>query len=350
MPEHPLAPERLIRLEPGAVVLLDQRALPEREIELRVASVEGMVEAISTLAVRGAPAIGIAAAMALCLAARDAVAAGVDIVKAVGDAADRLRATRPTAVNLAWGLDSQLRALAHGADDPVPVLERNARELHAREVERCREIGAHGAPLIRRGARVLTHCNAGALATGGYGSALGVVRAAHERDPTLRVVVDETRPLLQGARLTTWELERLGIGYTLICDSMAAAMMAAGRVSEVIIGADRIAANGDVANKVGSYGVALAAREHGIPFLVAAPTSTLDLSTPAGRDIVIEERAGSEVRSLRLGDLPGAPSHAAVANPAFDVTPARLVSAIITERGVHRPPYERSLAAVGQEP
>ena len=206
-------------------------------------------------------------------------------------------------------------------------------------------MGANALSLMSRGARILTHCNAGALATGGYGTALGVVRVAFAADPTVRVVVDETRPLLQGARLTAWELEREGIPYTLIADNMAASMMAAGRVTHCVVGADRIAANGDVVNKIGTYGVAVLAREHGIPMIVAAPTTTLDLATPAGADVVIEERAAGEVRDLDLFGRPAAPDTAPVANPAFDVTPARLVSAIVTEQGVHRPPYERSLRA-----
>jgi methylthioribose-1-phosphate isomerase len=206
-------------------------------------------------------------------------------------------------------------------------------------------MGRHALALLSRGARILTHCNAGALATGGYGTALGVVRAAFAADPGVRVVVDETRPLLQGARLTAWELEREGIPYTLIADSMAAAMMASGRVSHVVVGADRIAANGDVVNKIGTYGVAILAREHGIPMIVAAPTTTLDPSTPSGAGVVIEERAAEEVRGLDLFGRAAAPADAGVANPAFDVTPARLVSAIVTEEGVHRPPYERSLRA-----
>ena len=219
-----------------------------------------------------------------------------------------------------------------------------ARALHADEVERCRLMGAHGATLIGRGARPLTHCNTGALATGGYGTALGVIRAAHERDPTLRVVVDETRPLLQGSRLTAWELDQLAIPHTVICDNMAAALMADGRVSDVLVGADRVAANGDTANKIGTYGLAVLAREHGIPFYVVAPTSTVDLSTPGGSEIAVEERRADEVRGIMLFDRPAMPTRSEVANPAFDVTPARFISAVVTERGVHRPPYERSLA------
>ncbi len=231
------------------------------------------------------------------------------------------------------------------APELVERLAAGARAIHADEVDRCERIGAHGLALVHRGARILTHCNAGALATGGYGTALGVVRSAFAADPTVRVIVDETRPLLQGARLTTWELDQEGIPYTLIADNMAATMMAEGRVSHVVVGADRIAANGDVVNKIGTYGVAILAREHGIPFIVAAPTSTLDLSLPSAAAIPIEERADGEILGIGLFGRPATPPNAPVANPAFDRTPHRLVSAIVTEQGVHRPPYDRSLRA-----
>jgi methylthioribose-1-phosphate isomerase len=343
-----LEPGDVIRLERGRVILLDQRELPARERHLELTTVDGLVEAIAGLAVRGAPAIGIAGAMGVAMACRAAVDSGEDAGAAARDAAERLRVARPTAVNLAWAVDLQAERAERSTapDDRLAAeLERGARALHDEEVERCERIGAHGRALIGRGARILTHCNTGALATGGYGTALGVIRAAHQADPTVRAVVDETRPLLQGARLTTWELDRLDIRYTLICDNMAASLMADGRVSDVIVGADRIAANGDVANKIGTYGVAILAREHGIPFYVAAPTSTVDLSTPTGREIAIEERRADEVRGVSLLGRAGAPPGAPVANPAFDVTPARLIAAIVTEQGVHRPPYDRSLRA-----
>jgi methylthioribose-1-phosphate isomerase len=240
-----------------------------------------------------------------------------------------------------------MRALidAHTGDIPslAALLADQARQIHDDEVERCERIGAHGGALLHRGAKVLTHCNAGALATGGYGTALGVIRSAFAADPTLRVVVDETRPLLQGARLTTWELAQDGIPYTLIADNMAGAMMAAGRVTHVVVGADRIAANGDVVNKIGTYGVAVLAREHGIPVIVAAPTSTLDLSLPTAAEIPVEERMPDEITGIDLFGMPAAPDGASVANPAFDRTPHHLVAAIVTEQGVHRPPYDRSL-------
>jgi methylthioribose-1-phosphate isomerase len=314
MTTHDLSPECIVRLESSAVVVLDQRRLPDDEIELRCSSAAEVADAIRTLAVRGAPAIGIAAAYGLALAAQR----GEDL-----DAAyDLLASSRPTAVNLRWALD-ELR------DDPTPE---RARALHEREVERCRLMGAHAVDLVPAGARLLTHCNTGGLATGGYGSALGAVRAAWDAGLVEHVWVDETRPLLQGARLTAWELDALGIPFSVIVDGAAAALMASGEVDAVLTGADRVAANGDVANKVGTYGLAVAASHHALPFYVVAPTSTLDPSALSGADIAIEERSPAEV-STRF------PAR----NPAFDVTPATLVSAIVTEAGVHRAPYAASL-------
>jgi len=314
MASRDLTPERIVRLEGDAVVLLDQRRLPDEELELWCVSAEDVADAIGTLAIRGAPAIGVAAAYGLALAARR----GEDL-----DAAyEVLAAARPTAVNLRWALD-ELR------DDPTPE---RARALHQAEVERCRAMGAHAVELVPEGSRLLTHCNTGALATGGYGSALGAVRAAWEAGRVEHVWVDETRPLLQGARLTAWELEALGIPFSVVVDGAAASLMASDEVDAVFTGADRIAANGDVANKVGTYALALAASAHAIPFYVVAPTSTLDPTAASGADIPIEERDPREV-TARF------PSH----NPAFDVTPADLVSAIVTEAGVHRAPYAASL-------
>jgi methylthioribose-1-phosphate isomerase len=285
------------------VVLLDQRRLPD------------VAEAIQTLAVRGAPAIGVAAAYGLALAALR----GEDLAEA-----ERvLAASRPTAVNLFW-------ALAHMRDDPTPE---RARALHRDEVDRCRRMSAHAAELFGPGTRALTHCNAGGLATGGYGSAVGALRTAWERGLLERVLVDETRPLLQGSRLTAWELETVGIPHAVIADSAAASMMARGEVDLIVTGADRIAANGDTANKIGTYGLAVLAAHHRIPLYVVAPTSTVDLATPTGEDIPIEERDPTEV-SARF------PAR----NPAFDVTPAALITAIVTEDGVHRPPYADTLA------
>jgi len=309
-----LTPERIVRLEGDAVVLLDQRRLPDEELELWCVSAEDVADAIRTLAIRGAPAIGVAAAYGLALAARR----GDDLDTAY----EVLAGARPTAVNLRWAL-YELR------DDPTPE---RARALHEAEVERCRRMGGHAVELVPDGARLLTHCNTGALATGGYGSALGAVRAAWEAGRVAHVWVDETRPLLQGARLTAWELEALGIPFSVVVDSAAASLMASGEVDAVFTGADRIAANGDVANKVGTYALALAATAHAIPFYVVAPTSTLDPTAASGADIPIEERDPREV-TARF------PSR----NPAFDVTPADLVSAIVTEAGVHRAPYAASL-------
>ena len=298
------------------MVVLDQRRLPDEEIELRCASAAEVADAIRTLAVRGAPAIGVAGAYGLALAA----SLGEDL-----DAAyDILASSRPTAVNLRWALD-ELR------DDPSPE---RARALHDDEVERCRRMGRHAVELVPPQARLLTHCNTGALATGGYGSALGAVRAAWQAGLVEHVWVDETRPLLQGARLTAWELDALGIPFSVIVDGAAPSLMADGEVDAVFTGADRIAANGDVANKVGTYGLAVAASRHEIPLYVVAPSTTLDPSVASGADIPIEERDPAEV-STRF------PAR----NPAFDVTPAELVSAIVTEEGVHRAPYESSLPA-----
>jgi methylthioribose-1-phosphate isomerase len=297
------------------VVLLDQRRLPGEEVELECRSSAEVAEAIRTLAIRGAPAIGVAAAYGYALA----VARGED----PDEAAAVLAAARPTAVNLTWAL-GEVRA----AVDPAE----RAREIHHDEVDRCRRMAAHAAELLDSGTRALTHCNTGGLATGGYGTALGALRAASERGRLDHVWVDETRPLLQGARLTAWELGALGIPYAVIVDSAAGGLMAAGEVDCVLVGADRIAANGDAANKVGTYPLAVLARHHGLPFYVVAPTSTVDPDTPTGREIVIEQRAGDEVTTA----FPAR-------NPAFDVTPAELITAIVTEQGVHRAPYEESL-------
>jgi methylthioribose-1-phosphate isomerase len=310
-----LEPEQIVRLEDDRVVVLDQRRLPDEEVELECRSAAEVAEAIRTLAVRGAPAIGIAAAYGYALAAR----CGEDL----DEAAAVLVASRPTAVNLGW-------ALAELREDPS--YER-ARQLHAEEVERCRRMAQHAAGLLAPGTRALTHCNAGGLATGGYGTAVGALRLGWEQGLVRHVWVDETRPLLQGSRLTAWELDRLGIPHAVIADSAAASLMAAGEVDCVVTGADRIAANGDTANKIGTYGLAVLAAHHGIPLYVVAPSSTVDLETATGAGIPIEERAGTEI-SARF------PSR----NPAFDVTPADLIAAIVTEDGVHRRPFSDSLA------
>lgn len=311
-----LEPERIVRLEEGgpAVVLLDQRRLPQELAELRCATAEDVAEAIRTMVVRGAPAIGVAAAYGMALAALR----GDDLAQAERT----LAAARPTAVNLSWAL-AAMRA------DPTPE---RARALHGEEVNRCKRMAAHAVELFAPGTRALTHCNAGGLATAGYGSAVGALRAAAEHGLLARVVVGETRPLLQGARLTAWELEQAGIPHAVIADSAAASLMARGEIDLVVTGADRIAANGDTANKIGTYSLAVLAAHHRIPFYVVAPSSTLDRETPDGAAIPLEERDPAEVTD-RFPAL----------NPAFDVTPAALIGAIVTEDGVHRPPYAESL-------
>ncbi len=329
-----------VRWTDEGVCLLDQRALPHRVEEVCCRDLDALCEAIRTLTVRGAPAIGIAAAYGLALAARDPQAD-------LESAAARIRATRPTAVNLFWAVERML-----GVAAATPPAERATRLLAeadaiaSEDEAACRAMGRHGADLIPQGATVLTHCNAGGLATGGYGTALGVIFACHEQGKGVQVLVDETRPLLQGARLTTFELRQAGVPHTLITDNMAGAMMKQGRVSAVVVGADRICANGDVANKIGTYSVAVLAHYHNIPFYVAAPFSTIDLKLDCGDRIKIEERAADEVTGF--AGTPSAPHGTAVANPAFDVTPAELVTALITERGVLRPPYRESLARAAE--
>jgi methylthioribose-1-phosphate isomerase len=326
-----------IRWEDASVVLLDQTRLPQEETYLKCDRVDQIAEAICSLRVRGAPLIGIAAAYGLALAAH----AGDGSVEArVGRAAGTLRATRPTARNLFWAIDRMVaRAEAGGTADE---LLREARAIHEEDTETCRAIGDHGAPLIPRGATVLTICNAGSLATGGIGTSLAIIRRAFASGNPLKVMALETRPLLQGARLTMWELEKDGIPATLITDGMAAIAMRKGLVELVMTGADRIACNGDTANKIGTYSLAVLAKHHGLPFYVAAPMSTVDFSLATGADIPIEERSPEEVRGF-AGAL-SAPAGARVWNPAFDVTPAELITAIVTENGVLKPPYEQALA------
>ena len=330
--------------EDGALRLLDQTGLPHDVRTIRCTSFEEVAEAIRALRIRGAPAIGIAAAYGLALAAQaQARHPSKEPLEALRRAADVLRATRPTAANLAWALDRML-AVAEGADNAAelpPRLLAAAEALARADVDTNRRIGEHGAALLSRGARVLTYCNTGMLATGGYGTAFGVLRRAHEEGRGIHVIACETRPVLQGARLTAWELLRAGIPATLITDNAAGTLMRASGVNAVIVGADRIAANGDVANKVGTYTLAVLARAHGIPFYVAAPLSTVDLDTPSGASIPIEERSPGEIVSV--GGVRVAPAGIQVRNPAFDVTPHDLVTAIITETGVIRPPYDAGL-------
>ena len=317
----------------GAIRILDQRALPHRVRFLRCATVDELCDAIRSLAIRGAPALGATGAYGVALAAHT-----LSTKRQVRAAAARVARARPTAVNLQRGVQSALAAyVAAGPAGALAAAERLATD----DVARNRALGAHGAALVPARATLLTHCHTGSLACVGYGTALGVVRAASEHGRRPRVLVDETRPVLQGARLTMWELGRLGIDATLLPDGAAAALMARGDVDLVLLGADRIAANGDVANKIGSYALAVCARYHQIPFYVAAPVATIDLACASGAAIPIEERDPSEVTHVQGVSV--APQGIAVRNPAFDVTPARLVTAIVTEAGIARPPYRRSL-------
>jgi methylthioribose-1-phosphate isomerase len=331
-----------------AVVMIDQRKLPASEIYATCRTAAEVARAIRTMVIRGAPAIGVAAAMGLALGVKRSKATGTKQFAAeFQKTCDLMAATRPTAVNLFWAIDRMKRTFAEAAHAGASVaeiaqrLEREALRIHDEDVASCRAMGAYGAALVPGSATILTHCNAGALATAGYGTALGVIRAAVEQGKRVAVLADETRPFLQGARLTAWELVKDGIDTTVITDNMAAAMMRQGAVDLVVVGADRIAANGDVANKIGTYGVAVLAREHGIPFYVAAPISTIDLATPDGSRIPIEERNPREV--THVGSARLAPDGARVRNPAFDVTPAKYVTAIVTERGIARSPYDESL-------
>ena len=324
----------------GRLKLLDQTRLPREEVWLTLGDHGQVAEAIRSMRVRGAPAIGVAAAYGVALAAANSSTPDRDALLAeLRTAADELAATRPTAVNLSWALERVMSA-AEAMPDVEGVCRvalEEAQRIHREDVQANRELGRLGAALVPDGATILTHCNTGALATAGYGTALGVVRAAVEQGKRPRVVATETRPQLQGARLTTWELAKEGIDCTLIVDNAAGALMRRGDIDLVIVGADRIAANGDTANKIGTYPLALLAREHNLPFYIAAPTSTIDLSISTGDGIPIEERAPEEVTAL------GAAEGVSVANPAFDVTPHRLISSIVTERGIVRPPYQSNL-------
>ena len=339
-----MQPIEAVRWSPdaSAVRIIDQRLLPSEYVERDLRTLDDVVDAIQTLAVRGAPAIGICGAMGLVVCAQSHAELGAQQFReTLEQLALTIGEARPTAVNLSWAVRRLMR-VAHGVDGPpatvIAALRAEATRVLDEDRAMCRAIGEHGAALINEGARVLTHCNAGALATGGMGTALAPVYVAVEQGRRVAVFADETRPLLQGSRLTAWELSRAGIPVTVLADNMAASVMQSGSVDLCIVGADRIAANGDVANKIGTYGVAVLARHHSIPFYVAAPSSTIDAATATGASIVIEQRAAHEV--TRPFGVSIAPEGAAVHNPAFDVTPAALVSAIITERGVHRPPYD----------
>jgi len=331
-----------VRWETDRLVLVDQTVLPEREIERDYGTWQEVGAAIRTLVVRGAPAIGVAAAFGVVLAARASHAASFDgLLADLETAIKGLAATRPTAVNLFWALDRMRQAAVASRALPLDAVRARllaeAQAIRDEDIAANRAIGAHGAALVPPNARILTHCNAGALATAGYGTALGVVRAAHAQGKVALVWVDETRPVMQGSRLTAWECVREGIPHRLIADVAAASVMSRGEVDLVVTGADRIAANGDTANKIGTYSLAVLAAHHRVPFYVAAPFSTIDPSIASGTQIPIEERDASEVR--RVGGQQTAPSASPVFNPAFDVTPAALIAAIVTERGVVRPPY-----------
>src|SRR5688500_5280894 len=330
------------------IVMVDQRKLPASEVYVTCKTVNDVAKAIKTMVIRGAPAIGVCAAMGLALGAARSKATGTkQFTTEFQRTCDLLAATRPTAVNLFWAIERMKRAFSEGAlagesvDQLKARLRTEADRIHDDDVASCRAIGVHGATLVPAEANILTHCNAGALATAGYGTALGVSRGAVEAWSKVRVLADETRPFLQGARLTAWELVKDGIDTTVITDNMAGSIMRAGDIDLVVVGADRIAANGDTANKIGTYPVAVLAREHGIPFYVAAPWSTIDLATADGDKIPIEERDAREVTHVGNNQL--APEGAHIRNPSFDVTPAKYITAIITERGVCHPPFVESL-------
>lgn len=332
-----------VEWQDNAVVMLDQRLLPTKEIYRTYRDYRGVAKGIKDMVVRGAPAIGVAAAMGLALGARQ--------LKKLGDVNEFERlcqvfaATRPTAVNLFWAIERMRRVYQRvqkqGTDVIRATLEREALKMHAEDIAANRRMGRYGATLIPKGATILTHCNAGALATAGYGTALGVIRSAWEQKKNISVFVPETRPFLQGARLTAWELQKDGIPATLITDNMVGHFMQQGKIDCVIVGTDRTAANGDVANKIGTYTSAVLAARHEVPFYVAAPTSSIDLACPTGKQIPIEERSSREVTHVFGKQI--APTNIRVANPAFDVTPHELVTAIVTEKGVARDPFQQSL-------
>ncbi|HUE88475.1 MAG TPA: S-methyl-5-thioribose-1-phosphate isomerase [Vicinamibacterales bacterium] len=336
------------------IVMVDQRKLPSHEVYVQCKTATDVAKAIRTMVIRGAPAIGVAAGMGIALGMERSKQTGTrQFATEFQKTCDLMASTRPTAVNLFWAIDRMKQCFSDGAlagesvDQLKARLKTEAVKIHDEDVAGCRAIGAYGATLVPAEARILTHCNAGALATAGYGTALGVIRGAIEAGKRVKVLADETRPFLQGSRLTAWELMKDGIDTTVITDSMAGALMRDAQIDLVVVGADRIAANGDTANKIGTYTVAVLAREHGIPFYVAAPWSTVDLSTSDGSDIPIEERHRKEV--THVGSIQLAPDGAQIRNPAFDVTPHRFITAIITERGIFHPPFGKTLAGGNQE-
>ena len=330
----------------SGVRFIDQTKLPTEETYVTCTTHEQVADVIRNMVVRGAPAIGVAAAMGIALGIKNSKAeTGIDLKKDFDRIADLIGKTRPTAVNLFWAIQRMTEKFEYARMRPVPQIQdlliEEAKRMHAEDIAANQAMGRHGATLMPSSGGVLTHCNAGALATAGYGTALGVIRAAVEQGKKIHVYADETRPFLQGSRLTAWELMKDGIPTTVISDNMAGAMMKKGKIGAIVVGADRIAANGDVANKIGTYTVAVLAKEHGIPFYVAAPFSTIDLATPDGSKIPIEERNGREVTHIAGKQM--VPDGVNVENPAFDVTPAKYVAAIITELGIARPPYEDTL-------
>jgi len=341
---------RTIEWHDGIVKMIDQRLLPGQFQVNDYTDYGDVATAIQTMVIRGAPAIGAAAGFGMALAAQQSTAADrASLLRDLETAAEALRASRPTAVNLFWAIERMLRRADDDAltapDDVRQALVQEAQDIADQDVEINQRMGQHGAALIQNGDNILHHCNTGALATVDYGTALGVIRTAHEQGKQIHVFVDETRPRLQGARLTAWELERWGVPYTLIADNAAGHFMRTGQVDIVLVGSDRTAANGDVANKIGTYKLAVVAKENGIPMYAVVPTSTIDLSLPTGDDIPIEERDPDEVTGLQWAKdgRPIAPANARVANPAFDVTPHRYVTGIVTENGIAYPPFDPSL-------
>jgi methylthioribose-1-phosphate isomerase len=335
----------------GGVVFIDQTRLPTEEIYVTCTTYGQVADAIRNMIVRGAPAIGVAAGMGIAIGVKDSKAGNVaDLKKELDQICETIRQTRPTAVNLFWAIRRMQEKFESLRSLPIPQIKQamveEAQRMHAEDIAANQAMGRHGATLLPSSGGVLTHCNAGALATAGYGTALGVIRAAVEQGKKIHVYADETRPFLQGSRLTAWELVKDGIPTTVISDNMAGEMMKQGKIGAIVVGADRIAANGDVANKIGTYSVAVLAKEHGIPFYVAAPISTVDLDTPDGSGIPIERRSEREVTHIAGKQM--TPDGVSIENPAFDVTPAKYVAAIITEKGVAKAPYEKSLAALAK--
>jgi methylthioribose-1-phosphate isomerase len=338
---------------PRGVVFIDQTKLPTEEVYVTCTTHQQVADVIRNMVVRGAPAIGVAAAMGIALGVKNSKAeTGADLKKDFDQICEAIRQTRPTAVNLFWSIRRMTKKFESLRVRPIAQIKQalieEAQRMHAEDIAANQAMGRHGATLMPSTGGVLTHCNAGALATAGYGTALGVIRAAVEAGKKIHVYADETRPFLQGSRLTAWELMKDGIPTTVISDNMAGVMMQQGKIGAIVVGADRIAANGDVANKIGTYTIAVLAKEHRIPFYVAAPISTVDLATPDGSKIPIEQRDAREVTHIAGKQM--VPDGVQVENPAFDVTPAKYVAAIITERGIARAPYEQSLAQLANQP